>query len=53
LRSVVAHGGKTLAQDENSSVVFGMAAEAVRAGVISEILPLERIGARILELVTA
>jgi two-component system, chemotaxis family, protein-glutamate methylesterase/glutaminase len=52
LRSVVAHGGKTLAQDETSSVVYGMAAEAVRAGVVSEILPLERIGPRVLELVT-
>ncbi len=38
-----ARGGTTLAQDEASSVVFGMPGEAVRLGAASEVLPLDRI----------
>lgn len=34
------HGGITLAQDEASSVIYGMNAEAVKAGVIHRELPL-------------
>jgi two-component system chemotaxis response regulator CheB len=44
-------GGRVLAQDEASSVVFGMAQEAVRAGVVDELLPLDALGSRLLELV--
>ena len=36
-------GGVTIAQDEASSVVFGMPGEAVRIGAASRILPLEQI----------
>ena len=39
-----------LAQDERSSVVYGMNQEAVRAGVVHEVLPLARLGPRLLEL---
>ena len=35
-------GAMTLAQDEASSVVFGMPAEAIRLGAASSVLPLER-----------
>jgi len=35
--------GKTIAQDEKSCVVFGMPKEAIEAGVIEKVLPLERI----------
>lgn len=51
LRMVKARGGLVLAQDEATSVVFGMAMQAINAGVVDEILPLERIGLRIGELV--
>jgi len=37
-------GAATLAQDERTSVVFGMPGEAVRRGAAAEVLPLEQIG---------
>jgi two-component system, chemotaxis family, protein-glutamate methylesterase/glutaminase len=40
-------GGYTIAQDEASSVVFGMPGEAVRIGAAREVLPLERIAPRL------
>jgi two-component system, chemotaxis family, protein-glutamate methylesterase/glutaminase len=43
-------GASTIAQDEASSVVYGMPREAARRGAASEILPLQRIGARLVEL---
>jgi two-component system chemotaxis response regulator CheB len=36
-------GGRTLAQDEATSVVFGMPREAIRLGAAEQVLPLERI----------
>jgi two-component system chemotaxis response regulator CheB len=35
-------GGRTLAQDENTSVVFGMPKAAIRRGYIDRVIPLER-----------
>ncbi len=52
LEAVRAAGGTVLAQDEQSSVVFGMAQEAVNAGLCDIVLPLDRIGSRLVELVT-
>ena len=37
----------TIAQDERSSTVFGMPREAARRGAASEVLPLQRIAARL------
>jgi len=36
-------GGRTLAQDEQSSVVFGMPRAAVRRGAVDRVLPLEEL----------
>lgn len=36
-------GAKTIAQDEASSVVFGMPKEAIRLGAVTKVVPLERI----------
>lgn len=44
-------GGRILAQDERSSVVFGMAQQAIRSGVVDEVVPLELMGRRLNELV--
>jgi two-component system chemotaxis response regulator CheB len=44
-------GGRTIVQDEASCVVFGMPAAAIAAGLADEVLPLERIGPRLLQLV--
>lgn len=39
----------TIAQDENSSVVWGMPGEAVKMGGAEEIIPLDKIGARLIK----
>jgi two-component system chemotaxis response regulator CheB len=40
-------GSYTIAQDEESSVVFGMPREAIRLGAVDHVLPLDRMGAEI------
>ncbi|XTI71791.1 protein-glutamate methylesterase/protein-glutamine glutaminase [Acidithiobacillus sp. AC3] len=46
-------GAHTLAQDEESCVVFGMPKEAIRLGGVDEILPLEQIPQRLQQLIGA
>jgi two-component system, chemotaxis family, protein-glutamate methylesterase/glutaminase len=43
-------GSPTIAQDAKSSVVWGMPGEAVRRGAVDEVLPLDRIAERALQL---
>jgi two-component system chemotaxis response regulator CheB len=50
LKEMRAAGAPTLAQDEASSVVWGMPGEAVAIGAATEVVPLEDLAARILEL---
>jgi two-component system chemotaxis response regulator CheB len=50
LRAVKEAGGRVIAQDEASSVIYGMPREAVRAGVVDQVLGLEFIGRRLVEL---
>jgi len=52
LRAVHERGGRVIAQDEESSVVFGMPGAAIAAGVSDEVLPLSAIAMRIAELVS-
>lgn len=49
-RVVVEAGGAVLAQDEASSVVWGMPGAVAREGLCHAILPLDRIAARITEM---
>ncbi|MEM6831083.1 MAG: CheB methylesterase domain-containing protein, partial [Bacteroidota bacterium] len=42
-------GARTIAQNESSSVVFGMPKEAIRIGAADEVLPLEKIGSAMLK----
>jgi two-component system chemotaxis response regulator CheB len=43
-RRIVEAGGTVIAQDEFTSVVWGMPGEVVRAGLADAILPLSQIG---------
>ena len=45
-------GWHTVAQDESSSVVFGMPREAIEIGAADEIVPLEQIPEKIIEMVS-
>ena len=46
-------GAEILAQDERSSVVWGMPGAVVGAGLADEVLPLDRIGACLIARVKA
>jgi two-component system chemotaxis response regulator CheB len=46
-------GARTLAQDEQSCVVFGMPKEAIACGAAEEIVPLDRVAARLISFVMA
>jgi two-component system chemotaxis response regulator CheB len=41
------NGGLVLAQDEATSVIFGMPAEAIKTGAVEQVLPLEQIAGAI------
>jgi two-component system chemotaxis response regulator CheB len=48
--AIVAAGGSCIAQDEASSVVWGMPGAAANAGVCAAVLPLDMIGPKIVRL---
>lgn len=48
LRAIQAAGGRTLAQSEDSCVIFGMPKAALEAGVVHRAVPLERVPDEIL-----
>jgi two-component system chemotaxis response regulator CheB len=50
LRTVKSRGGRVIAQDERTSVVFGMNQQAIERGLVDEVLPLDTIGYRLIEL---
>ena len=45
-------GGSVIAQDEESSVVWGMPGAVAQAGAASEILPLDQIGAKVMRILS-
>ncbi len=47
VQAVKAAGGHVIVQDEATSVIFGMPAEAIKTGSVDEILPLDQISAAI------
>ncbi len=47
---IAAAGGSIIAQDEATSVVWGMPGAAANAGVCSAVLPLDQIGAKVVRL---
>jgi two-component system chemotaxis response regulator CheB len=52
LRHLRRAGGRILAQDEASSVIYGMPREARRAGVVDQIVGLDEVAPRLQELVS-
>ena len=51
LHAVRSAGGSILAQDERSSIVFGMPGVAIAQGLVDEVLPLSLIGNRLMKIV--
>jgi two-component system chemotaxis response regulator CheB len=51
-KAVKARGGYVIAQDEASSTIFGMPGEAIKAGAVDEVLPLDSISTAIVQHVT-
>ena len=49
-KEVVAAGGSIIAQDEATSVVWGMPGSAATAGICAAVLPLDRIGPQLVRL---
>jgi two-component system chemotaxis response regulator CheB len=47
LRKMKHHEAKVIAQDEQSSTIFGMPMEAIKAGVVDVVVPLKRIAGEI------
>ncbi len=43
IQKVKSAGGHVIAQDESTSVIFGMNAEAIKTGCVDQVLPLENI----------
>ena len=48
--AIAAGGGSVIAQDESTSVIWGMPGSAVEAGVCSAVMPLEQIGPKVVRM---
>ncbi len=49
LQAIKEVGGKTIVQDEASSIVFGMGKEAIQAGVADKVVPLAKIAEEVVK----
>jgi two-component system chemotaxis response regulator CheB len=49
LKSLRVGGGHTIAQDEQSSIIFGMPRAAIELDAAEMILPLEKVGPQIIK----
>jgi len=49
-RHIKAAGGKVIAEHESTSVVYGMPASVIRAGLADQIAPLPKVAAALLKL---
>jgi two-component system chemotaxis response regulator CheB len=48
MRELKDAGAKTYAQDEATSIVFGMPAEAIKRNAVDDVLPLDRLAPEVL-----
>jgi two-component system chemotaxis response regulator CheB len=51
LAAIKAAGGRTVAQDRQTSVVYGMPKAAVEMGVVDDVVPLDRVGKVVTKLI--
>ncbi len=51
LAAIKAAGGRTVAQDRQTSVVYGMPRAAVEMGVVDDVVPLDRVGKVVTKLI--
>ena len=52
IRAIRARGGRTLAQDEKTSVIYGMNKVAIDLGLIDKVAPLEKIAEELVNIVS-
>ena len=50
LKKIKEAGGRIIAQDEKTSVIFGMPKSAIEAGVVDHIFPIEQIGPHLVQM---
>ena len=50
VRVIAERGGKTMAEDASTAIIFGMPAEAIRTGAVQQVRPLHEIGGAIGEM---
>jgi two-component system chemotaxis response regulator CheB len=50
MRAIHENGGKTIASDEDTSLIFGMPKAAIDGGCVDEVLPLDQIAKSIMEM---
>ncbi|MEW6982823.1 chemotaxis response regulator protein-glutamate methylesterase [Colwelliaceae bacterium 6471] len=53
IAEIAERGGYTIAQDEETSLIFGMPAAAIRTGKIRQILPLNKISEQLIKVLNA
>ena len=51
IRAIKKAGGITIAQDEKTSVVFGMNKAAIDTGCVDKVVPLDKIAEEIIEII--
>lgn len=51
LKEIQEAGGKTIAQDEKTSVVWGMPGAAVKLGAVDQVVPLESVADQVMKLI--
>jgi two-component system chemotaxis response regulator CheB len=53
IRYIAEQGGYTMAQDEATSMIFGMPQEAIKTGCVKQIVPLHEVSDRLVEVLNA
>ena len=49
IRSIAQQGGYTIAQDEETSLIFGMPQEAIKTGAVKKVVPLDKVSQHLID----